>query len=126
MLDLFQGYLNQRSITFRFINDDNTLLTFDINNIHYLFSYRRNADPHYFRIMIPNVDNININDLSILNRLQTLTQSYKIGKAEIQEGQLWLCADSFVYSRDNVNQLFERMLAVLQDMFNEYRRNTNV
>ena len=125
MIQAFQNYLGNQDITFRFLNDDHTLLTFDLGNVHYLFYYRREDDPNYVRLIIPNIATIDTNDQQAVLSLFNLSQGYKVGKAIIEDGQLWLTADAFVFMRENNDRLFDRLIAVLRDMLNEYRRMNN-
>ena len=123
MTQAFQNYLANKDIQSSYINDDQTVLRFDINNVHYLFYYRQDADPTYIRIMIPNIANVDENNVGEILTLLRLSQSYKVGKALIENGQLWLATDAFIYTRENINLVFDRLISVLNDMFSDYRMN---
>ena len=125
MIQAFQNYLANRDISSNFIDEEHSLLTFDFNNLHFLFSYRGETDPNYIRLMIPNIGSIDTNNAQDILSLFQLSQNYKVGKAIIEGGQLWLTADAFVFMRENNDRLFERLIAVLVDMFNDYRRVNN-
>ena len=125
MIQAFRDYLERQDISSSFINDEHTLLTFDVDDVHYLFYYRRDLDPSYIRIMIPNIASTDINDAQVVTDLFNFSQGYKVGKAIIENNQLWLTAESFVFTQENVDRLFNRLLAVLRDMLNEYRRAHN-
>ncbi len=53
--------------------------------------------------------------------LYNLTTSFKLGKAYEQEGQVWFSTDAFLYTKENIDRVFLRMIVVLRDMLNHYR-----
>lgn len=125
MIQAFRNHLANRNIESRFINDEHSLLTFDIGAIHYLFSYDRESDPTYIRVMIPNIAKIDAGNSEDVLPLFQLAQTYKVGKCLIESGQLWMSADTFIYSHENLNLVFDRLISVLSDMYNDYRRSHN-
>lgn len=125
MLSLFQSFLDRRNINAKFVDEEHTALQFYLYGINYVFVYRANEDPTYIRILVPNVEAVGGQNENDICKLYNLTNSYKVGKAYIFNEQVWFCADSFVYNRDNVDLLFDRLISVLKDMFNQYRTNNH-
>ena len=126
MIQTFQNYLTNRGISSSFLDQTQTLLSFQQNDINFLFSYRRNQDPTYVRLMIPNIGTLDVNNSQEILRLCQLTSQYKVGKFIIEENnQIWIVAEAFLYIQADHARLFDRLLSVLIDMFNEYRSITH-
>lgn len=126
MIQTFQNYLANRGITSTFLDPAQTLLSFQQNDINFLFSYRRNQDPTYVRIMIPNIGTLDTENNQEVMRICQLTSEYKVGKFIIEEdNQIWIVAEAFLYIQSDHVRLFDRLLSVLTDMFNEYRNRTH-
>lgn len=115
----FISYLDKNGLKYS-LYQESGFLSFSLNNLNYLFQWQE-RDPNYFRIALPNVENSPvINDrLSIINQL---VARYKVAKAiTMNNGNLWLVAESFVYSWDNLDSLFARMISLLGQIIDEYR-----
>ena len=125
MIQEFVSYLTIKNLPYSFINDNHSLISFKKGLINYLFSCDSQDDSHYCKILIPNIkqyDNVCQSDFDFLNKFSS---EYKVGKAMILDIQhskhLWLEAEAFVYSYDNLNALFDRLISVVDDMFNEFK-----
>lgn len=126
MIQTFQNYLTNRGITPNVLDQAQTLLSFQQNDINFLFSYRRNQDPTYIRVMIPNIGILDTNNAQDILRLCQLTSEYKVGKFIIEDNnQIWIVAEAFLYIQSDHVRLFDRLISVLTDMLNEYRSNTH-
>lgn len=126
MIQTFQNYLSNRGITSRILDQSQTLLAFQQNNINFLLSYQRNQDPFFIRIMIPNIGICNTGNALEMLKLCQLTSQYKVGKFVIEENnQIWIVAEAFLYIQSDHVRLFDRLLSVLTDMFNEYRNSSH-
>lgn len=126
MIQTFQNYLTNRGIASTFLDQAQTLLSFQQNDINFLFSYRRRQDPTYVRIMIPNIGTLDTDDNQELIRICQLTSEYKVGKFILEEdNQIWIVAEAFLYIQSDHVRLFDRLLSVLTDMLNEYRNRTH-
>lgn len=120
----FQKYLNGKGIQYSFVGTNQTLLQFSCYEINYLFEYDSEADPSFVRILVPRVKQIEA-DKENLQELHILTRNYKVGKAFLVNGQVWFSADAFVYGNADCESLFERLLLVLRDMFEEYKEKNH-
>lgn len=119
ILDDFISYLNKNGLKYVLYKESETL-SFSLNNLNYLFQWQE-QDLNYFRIALPNVDNpqLSTERTGIINQL---VAGYKVAKAiTMNDGNLWLVAESFIYSSDNVDKLFARMIYLLGQIFDEYR-----
>lgn len=121
MIRAFQLFLDKNNISSSFIDDERTMLRFNVFDINYIFAYDETDDPSYIRFIVPNAGDIDIEDTKSVKMLYKLTTSFKLGKAYEQEGQVWFSTDTFIYTKENIDRVFLRMIIVLRDMLNQYR-----
>ena len=103
----------------------NGRLIFSVNNLNYIFEANEN-DQHFFRLSLPQINRQGVQIANIEQRIQQLNKNYKVAKiVRDNDGSLWIIADTFVYSTDNVESLFFRLTQAMTDMINEYRTIEN-
>lgn len=121
MLTLFQKYLS--SINAEDIELENGSISFKRNGLYYLFLFDK-KDPFYFRLTLPNVINIaKDNKDRIINAINTVNLNFKVAKAIVLlDGNVWISAEQFVYCNENINQLFERMIGLLEVFIYDFRK----
>lgn len=105
---LFQQYLKSLNIMSKPIAEN--MLTFNMNNRNYIFEAEQ-KDPFFFRICIPNINfgELQIPDYEVMNEL---TNKYKVADVVRIGNSVWIIAASFVYSTENINLLFTRIISV--------------
>lgn len=125
MYDSFDKFLSS-SPDFSIIDKGEDSIVFEYKELHYFFVYDPN-DPYYIRLMLPNIiskedfekkQNININD--VINNYNT---DFKAIKLIIVDNSLWLSIEQFVYSKDNIRQLFTRLISILETVISHFREN---
>lgn len=120
MLTLFQNYLN--SIHIDFVSEGGTIL-FKENNLRYLFIYDGENDPYYFRLMLPKI--VQISDQNrevVLNAINYVNSNFKVAKAIIvNTTEVWASVEQFVYSREQINDLFARLKVLLEAFIADFR-----
>ena len=115
----FISYLDKNGLKYVRYKESETL-SFSLNNLNYLFQWQE-RDPNYFRIALPNIENLPIGNekLTIVNQL---IAGFKVAKAiTMDDGNLWLVAETFVYSSENLENLFARLIFLLGQIIEEYR-----
>lgn len=125
MLRTFQNFLDEMGIPSAYADEHRSMIEFTIGDINYVFMYRAEEDPTYIRILLPNAGLVPEQSPETLREVYSLTNSFKLGKAFIQNGQMWFVTEAFIYDRENLTPLFQRMLSVLRDMLHTFRSNTN-
>ena len=119
ILDDFISYLDKNGLKYVSYKESGTL-SFSLNNLNYLFQWQE-RDPNYFRIALPNIESAPISN-DRMNIINQLVASFKVAKAiTMEDDNLWLVAETFVYSSDNVDSLFARMIYLLGQIIDEYR-----
>lgn len=120
MLNSFQSYLSSRNV--RFDIRSNTLISFENNSYNYMFVFDE-LDPFYFRLILPNVFEVTeANKQDIYETINRMNTEIKAAKATIINNAVWVSIEQFVYSRDKIDELFNRAIAVLEAFVNRFRR----
>lgn len=115
----FIEYLSSRGIEYSVI--DNVFVSFKYKGWNYLYQYNTSDDINYFRIMLPNINNHQV-DEPLRKLMNELNSNYKNVKVvELDQGKVWLTAESFIYSSDGVELLFKRMIDLLDSVITIYR-----
>lgn len=99
----------------------NGRLLFSVNGLNFIFETNDN-DPHFLRLTLPQINRQGVLLDNLEKQIHQLNRNYKVVKIVRQtDDSLWIYADAFVYSIDNVESLFVRLTRALTDMINEYR-----
>lgn len=124
MHELFRSYLKSNNI--QILDSNKESISFTKAGLNYLFTYDDN-DPYYIRLMLPNVLEITEENREKAHKLvDKLNTAYKVAKMMVyEEQQVWISAESFVYSKENLNALFKRFITLLEMVFEEFRREIN-
>lgn len=112
MEERFIKYLEKKNIKCESIGS-NTLV-FQNGNLHYAFQWE---DEIYFRIILPNIDKSDEETLRIAREIE---RDFKVVKIIDVNDVLWIVAESYVASSENLDNLFEILLNLTQVVFNYY------
>lgn len=122
MLNSFRNYLSSSGIEYSH-NDD--VISFSRNNLQYIFICEI-SDPYYFRLILPNVFDTNSNVDEIYRYINNINLTFKAVKLYITENNsVWISIEQFVYSSENITNLFERSITLLESVFNHFKENLN-
>lgn len=99
------------------------VILFDKNDLHFVFITDENRDPHFFQLILPNIDDFISDNENQLKLIFSLTREYKTGKAVVTRNNgVSLSFEQFVFSDADINKLFEQAIGCLGAMLNEYRK----
>lgn len=98
---------------------ENTL-SFVFNNHYYLFSYDEIADANYIRLLLPDVETSTTIDADIRKTMIEISTEYKVIKAIELDNKVWLSTEVFVYSTNNIEQLFQRIIELMESVLEIY------
>lgn len=118
MINCFIAFLKEKNIPFD--TPDRTLVRFSFEGLNYLFQYREDDDPQFIRLVLPRVEDVNGNESDVSKRMIEISSSIKGVKCIITSNEVWLSAEQFMTSKDNISQVFERMIAVLKLAYTYY------
>lgn len=120
MLREFNGYLSKLSGVSEIKIEGNGIF-FKYKNLSFLFVIDE-SDPYYIRLILPNIIII---DESNRDRLNELIDKYNVDFKAIKaikfKNNIWLVIEQFVYSRERISDLFERMINLLVGVINRFR-----
>lgn len=103
----------------------NGRLLFSVNGLNFIFDANDN-DPHFLRLALPQINREGINVDNLEQQIFRLNRNYKVTKiVRDSDNSLLILADAFVYSIDNVEPLFVRLIQASTDMINDYRQIEN-
>lgn len=118
MLTKFNNYLN--SLPGVQIKDTTSEgISFIYNRLFYIFIYE-GSDPNYVRLILPGIAVVREieNIAEVLNRYNF---NYKAIKMTTFNGNILLSVEQFIYSEERVNEMFARMINVLESAINNFR-----
>jgi len=79
-------------------------------------------DATYFRLIMPNVYQLENNRVKVLEACNTITRQYKVLKAYLVEDRLWLSIEMFVDSTPEIGDFIERCCNILISGFDDTAR----
>lgn len=94
-------------------------ISFTYNNLFFIFIHEKN-DSNYVRLILPGIakkDNISNID-EVLNKYNS---EYKVLKMTILNNNILFSVEQFIYSKERVNEMFARMINVLEFAINNFR-----
>ena len=119
MLTEFNTYLiSLPGVRIQNTTSDSTSFTY--NGLFFVFIYEEN-DPNYVRLILPGIaekDKIS-NIEEVLNEYNS---DYKAMKMTILNNNILFSIEQFIYSKERVNEMFARMINVLEFAINNFRR----
>lgn len=99
-------------------------MSFEYNGLSYLFVSDK-SDPYYIRLILPNIENINnADEIDVYKIINQYNNKFKAVKMSVVENSIWLSIEQFLYSRENSNNLFFRLMKILETVITEYRIST--
>lgn len=119
MLAQFKQYLGTKGVIPTIEAEEQ--ITFLLDGLYYLFVYEK-SDPNYFRLILPNIFKIEGEQDKYESLVNNLNLRFKVAKTYINpDGMIWIAADQFIYSREGVDLMFERCLALLKIVIEYFR-----
>ena len=123
MLNEFCKYLSSSS-DYSIKSKEANVVSFEYKGLNYLFAYD-NDDPYYIRLMLPNV--ISVTDSRISDNLNNIINDYNLKfkaiKVTVVSDSLWLSIEQFIYSKDNITNLFSRIILILETVISKFRED---
>lgn len=125
MFSAFKHYLQSLQPNAEILRDDsltNDIITFRYKAFTYIFWHDSNNDSTYIRLIIPKIQSVTPDQPrdKIYDLINKKNQEFKVAKAFIADTEVWAVAESFVYSQENINFLFDRLIHILDRYVSEY------
>lgn len=120
MIAALKNYLETQRILLT--HEERNMITFSKSNLNFVF-FSEDGDPYYFRLLLPNVMDITAaNSGYIKDIILDCNMKIKVAKGAIINENVWISVEQFAYSKENINELFERVCKVAKayyDLFND-------
>lgn len=100
------------------------MIAFEYRGFHYVFNHDPDNDSNFVRFFLPDIGRNETIQNSEKDIIESLNREYKVGKLIIIENEVWAVAETFIYSKENVHQLFQRLMDLLYLMVKEYQEKT--
>ena len=118
----FRDFLSNQS-EISILEDKESYFNFSSNGLIYVFETFED-DPYYFRMVLPNIFAIDDTNRDWLNtQIDDFSLSVKVARLIKNSSSVSAIADSFVYSPENIDYLFKRVLSCLVTIYNELKKN---
>ncbi len=118
MINKFIAFLTEKGI--QFDTPDETLVKFSSDGLNFLFQYRSEDDSQFVRLLLPKIEDVKKNDAEVLKRMIDVSSSIKVVKSIIINNEVWLSAEQFMTSKENINQAFDRMIEIMKLAYKHY------
>lgn len=83
-------------------------MSFSLNGLNFICD-TTDTDPYFLRLQLPRINSVDAQIDNIYDDIQQLNRSFKVSKiVKGKDGLLWVVADVFVYSTENIDSVFER------------------
>lgn len=100
----------------------NGRIFFSVNGLNFIFDTNDN-DPHFLRLALPQINRQGVQVENLEQHIFRLNRNYKVSKiVRDTDNSLLILADAFIYSIDNIEPLFVRLIQASTDMINDYRQ----
>lgn len=119
----FREFLNNRNDFDVQNNSSEFSMEFSYNGLNFGFETYE-SDPFYFRLFLPRIFMVDDSTRDWVNReLIKLAGGVKVAKSIIVDDAVWGNVDQYVYSDDNLEDLFMRCIETLRTLFEEFRND---
>ena len=113
--DLINAWLYNEG--YKHETDEDGDVHFRYNGRHLYFT--PDDDETYFRLIMPNIYEVEDNRVKVLEACNTITRDYKVVKAYLVKDRLWLSIEMFVDSTPEVGDFFERCCRILTSAYED-------
>ena len=119
----FKRYLEKEGIPIEKGSNSESLLLFKKDLFYYAFTYN-DSDPHYFRLLLPNIWKCEGQDLEfIYKKALEVSAEYKIGKFGIVDNCLWASFEQLILDTNANNvEIFACGIIMLEMMCKEIKK----
>jgi len=109
--DLVKEWLKSQG--FRYDVDSDGDIHFKYQTHNYFFTVSE-TDQSFFRLIMPNLYEVEDNREVVLEACNTISRDIKVVKAFLVEDRLWLAIEMFIDTTPELDDFFERCLDILE------------
>ena len=95
-------------------------MRFSLNGLNFL-CYTNDSDPFFLRLTLPRINKVDAPIDRLNDEIQQLNYNYKVARiVKGNDGNLMILADLFVYSTENADLVFDRLIQAMTQMIGDY------
>ena len=108
--ETFESFLNENNISYEYVESD--IIAFSYKELNFIFAIDT-TDDNYVRIILPKTTEIKDKAKYTTDKLITLNSNLKVAKFEIIDDSVWISAEAFVFSVENIAILYQKLIDML-------------
>ena len=120
--ETFESFLNENNISYEYVESD--IIAFSYKELNFIFAIDT-TDDNYVRIILPKTTEIKDKAKFTTDKLITLNSNLKVAKFEIIEDSVWISAEAFVFSVENIAILYQKLIDMLVFAIDELYKQIN-
>ena len=120
--ETFESFLNENNISYEYVESE--IIAFSYKELNFLFAIDT-TDDNYVRIILPKTTEIKDKAKYTTDKLITLNSNLKVAKFEIIEDSVWISAEAFVFSVENIAILYQKLIDILVFAIDELYKQIN-
>ena len=120
--ETFESFLNENNISYEYVDSD--IIAFSYKELNFIFAIDT-TDDNYVRIILPKTTEIKDKAKYTTDKLITLNSNLKVAKFEIIDDSVWISAEAFVFSVENIAILYQKLIDILVFAIDELYKQIN-
>ena len=120
--ETFESFLNENNISYEYVESD--IIAFSYKELNFIFAIDT-TDDNYVRIILPKTTDIKDKTKYTTDKLITLNSNLKVAKFEIIDDSVWISAEAFVFSVENIAILYQKLIDILVFAIDELYKQIN-
>lgn len=120
--ETFESFLNENNISYEYLESD--IISFSYKELNFIFAIDT-TDDNYVRIILPKTTETKDKAKYTTDKLITLNSNLKVAKFEIIEDSVWISAEAFVFSVENIAILYQKLIDILVFAIDELYKQIN-
>lgn len=120
--ETFESFLNENNISYEYVDSD--IIAFSYKELNFIFAIDT-TDDNYVRIILPKTTEIKDKAKYTTDKLITLNSNLKVAKFEIIDDSVWISAEAFVFSVENIAILYQKLIDMLVFAIDELYKQIN-
>ena len=122
--ETFESFLNENNISYEYVESD--IIAFSYKELNFIFAIDT-TDDNYVRIILPKTTEFKDKAKYTTDILITLNSNLKVAKFEIIDDSVWISAEAFVFSVENIAILYQKLIDILVFAIDElYKKITKI
>lgn len=108
--ETFESFLNENNISYEYVASD--IISFSYKELNFIFAIDT-ADDNYVRILLPKTTVKKDKAKYTTDKLIELSYNLKVAKFQLIDDSVWISAEAFVFSAENIAILYQKLIDLL-------------